>query len=332
MYFEKKPKFNIEVKDIDQLAVWRHILGINVDVGKVFATTLRIDPTPDCRIKEYNGNLVYYDKPGRYLHGHSCFKAWMTINNVDFPTALRQIAEKVPINSVKLICTPKPTFSSKIVPYVKTWSKNGLNWWKEYNITNLENIYEIEGYELNGTACMFTRLSFAYLYNRNIQGELLPEESWKWKIYQPKSVINGKILKSNWLSNVTKNLTWYKPNSDILFFCKSAKCQLVLESIYGNKYSWIHPQSEVIGVNYPHFEVLAQHNLTIVLLDNDSTGRVMSTKFCELLNSKNINTKQIFTKDYKDVSDMVKAIGVKATKDYLDEVISSAVVNSTIPT
>jgi len=133
--------------DIDQLAVWRHILGINIDVGKVFATTLRNDTTPDCRIKEYNGNLVYYDKPGRYLHGHSCFKAWMTINNVDFPTALRQIAEKVPINSGKLICTPKPTVSSKIVPYVKTWSKNGLNWWKEYNITNLENIYEIEGYE-----------------------------------------------------------------------------------------------------------------------------------------------------------------------------------------
>lgn len=327
MYFQKviKEIKRIESKDIDQLSVWCHILGRNVSIGDKFTNPYRADDsTPNCCLKEYHGNIVFYDKPGAYLHAKNCFTAWMEINHVNYPKALEQISEKVPLNNIKKTITPKIKVRAKLIPHIKLWSKAGLKFWKDYHITDLENIFEIEGYELNDQVCAISRLGFAYLYNKDINGELLPEEDWGWKIYLPKCVINGKELKSDWLSNVTKELTWFIDNRvegsfNRLLFAKSAKCQRTHQSILETKFSYLHPQAEILNGSYPHINLLKKFDEVILWLDNDKVGKLCSDRFYEILIKKGVNCKQVFCTDFKDVSDMVKDVGVNKVKTLYKE-------------
>lgn len=327
-YFPKKENFEkIDINSINQLEVWRYILGINVDIGDKFTNPYRADDkTPNCTLKLYNGNIVFYDKPGAILHAKTCFSAWMEINNVNFSEALNQISKKIPLNNIKKTTIVKPKTNAIIVPHIKLWSKAGLKWWADYGITDLENIFEIEGYELNDQLCIISRLGFAYLYNKNINNELLPTQNWKWKIYLPKCIINGEEFKSNWLSNVTKELTWFKDNrnkignTNKLIFSKSAKCQLVHESLLGNSFSYLHPQGEILNRSYPHINLLKEFNEVILFFDNDSVGKLCSNRFYEILTKKGVNCKQVFTKNQKDISDMRKEVGANKVKQFYKEI------------
>lgn len=327
MYIHKKQTEKIDISKIDQLKVWQYILGLNVELNQRFITSLRVDHNPDCKLKESNGYIYYYDKPGRYLHGKNCFNAWMEINNVTYGVALNQISKKVFNNILPTEIKPHKKVENKkseIIPEVMKWTKPALNWWKSFGITPNENILNLSGMIHNGSNVAFTKLTFCYVYNRDIDNNLLPLENWCYKIYSPKCICNGVEYKSDWLGNVKSNMTWFTDNRQYhigeskpkLFFCKSAKCQLVLESLLKTEFSYLHPQSEATLNKYPHIELLKNFDVNI-MLDNDETGVLMSQKFSELLTKNGIENKQFFCTEFKDISDTRKAWGESKTLAFL---------------
>lgn len=333
MYIHRTKFEKVDITKIDQLRVWQYILGLNVELNQRFVTTLRPDNTADCKLKEINGFVYYYDKPGKYLHEHNCFNAWMEINNVTYGKAIKEITEK--INGVKADkpIVRKVTKPNKveIIPIPMKWTKPAVNWFKAYGITDLTNILNLSGVIMNEQQIAFTKLTFAYIYNTLVDGTVLAESDWQYKIYSPKCVSNGVEYKSSFMGSVKGDMTWFvdNRNKDVsslcsvdtqskpkLFFCKSAKCQKVLQSLLGTEYSYIHPQSEGTLTKYPHLELLKDFNVTI-LLDNDETGVLMSQKFSELLTKNNIENKQLFCVGHKDISDFRKSEGEEKTIAFL---------------
>lgn len=287
--------------------------------NKAFCSPLRKDNKPSCSIwKSKLGTLYFKDfATGQTL---SFVNLVMTKYNCSYSEALIKIAEDFGLTSESTELTPViqqiPTFKekkqSKIQIEQKEFSKEELDWWKQFGITkevlDKFSIFSCKTVFLNGNIFITSTEKcpvFGYFYGINNGIE-------QWKIYIPKRT------KFRWINNADKETTQgyaqLPEKGDILVITKSLKDVALL---YTFGIPAVAPSSETSFIKKELLDELkTRFKSIVVFFDNDRTGKVYMAKlrhkfpeFHYLIIPRQLNA--------KDISDFYKLYGKKLTKDLI---------------
>lgn len=272
------------IHDIDQLYSWSLIIGMSVDLNERFTSPFRTDDkTPDCLLYERNGIIKFkpYSIKDKMFKGYNCIDAYMYLRGLSYHDALKELYKKTPIANKRQYKPranqPKPNLVPLVVPY----TPQGLLYWRKLgiDITQDKRVSQIEGYRLYDTVTFpKNEVAFSYQYED------------RFKIYRPFAQKANK-----WKSSVVKSDTWFVDNgASRTLICKSAKCQIVLESLLKTKFNYTHPQSESDIINIPN---------AIAICDNDEAGIDTFHEYRKL----GISSYMIPKNKAKDISDFIEA-------------------------
>lgn len=280
MYVERID-FRELLDKIDQLEVWRHLLGRMVYLEEAVTNPFRLDNTPGCWLS-YGHTKSYYivlnDYASRMHHGWSIFDAWMHTRHVGFQEACQQIyhefvLSKQPneISRIQLENTRKLTIP-KTRPHLTFLPRNGFllrdkEYWEPLGITSKQliedGVYSVYKYRHSTkdgkiAECYPSDHCYAYTF-----------PSKHTKIYRPFS--NFK-----WYANITENDIGMYENlpefGEILFICKSYKDARIQANL--------DPYYNVVWTQGEHFKI-PDHYLVdfynrfdniYVFYDNDHAG------------------------------------------------------------
>jgi len=310
--YGNKPKealtFQKILELISEYDIFKFYCSSFKELGNLFCSELREDKKPSCIISNLSKGLVYKDfSTGHY---YNCFQYVRAKYNCDFITALNIINNDFNLNlkgtsSIKSDIIEKPIIHDlTILPKekciininIKNFSKNDLEYWKQYNIDKkiLEfyNVKSLNAYSINGNWIYNKNLCFAY--KLGIKNNI--------KFYK---ILNPLNLKYKWFSNTDSNVLQginqaIKQNPKILFITSSLKDVM---SLYSIGFTAIAPASETVLLNETIINKLKEKVCSniIMLFDNDEPGKEASKKYEEVYGFKSI-----FIDEYKDPSDFIK--------------------------
>lgn len=269
---------------IDQMKVWNYI-GVT-KISKNLYSIFRNDKTPKCSLSEKNGKLIFWDRGQSF----DCIAAIAKLNGKTYKEAIKlclNICKGSPINILKL---KEPT---KYIPIFKNWTKEGLNFWDNYEI-NIKKypVKQIKGWTYEEDV-FIERLGFVFIYNEG------------YKFYLPK---HGNLSKM-FFGNIVSTSTWFENNnSNTLMVGKAVKEDLFFRGVFGNRFDYIHLQGEA---NWKKILNQYDYDNLIINLDNDLTGREQSEKIKEYYSNKSINF--LFSPEEKNFTDM----DITKAKNYL---------------
>lgn len=293
-----------------------------VEMSKPIKSPLRKDRTPSFVFFD-KGDFIKYKDFGTGESGN-LWQFLMRLNNWDYKTLLfnlkRDFIENgvIPHKTIKV--SPREDFNdySTIKVLLRDWNDKDDEFWGKYYITRdllkAYDIHPLSGFWLNGIGYSSKALCYGYLIAKDV-----------WKIYQPYSIYK-------WITNASAmDLQGFRqlPNkADTLIITKSLK-DVVVYRLLG--YYAIAPQSENIVLNQDTIYLLeARFDRIIINYDFDLAG-VRSVK----LYKKYYNLEYFFftngrfgTRDYKakDVSDLIKNIGIEETKEVINSLIKPVIL------
>lgn len=325
MDFSFEPKVTREflLSENNEETYMSYYLGIPVTKG-LFRSTLRSDTHTTCSFfRGKSGRLYFKDfATGECLAFENVV---MKKFNCGYHEALRIIAKDFGLikdsnhkTAVKVVKQEK--FESDKQTFIqieaKDFSKDELEWWKQYGITksilNKYRVFSCKTVFLNGS--IFSQStpkcpSYGYYFGKK-------EHVEQWKIYYPKRT-NYRFI-----GNIsTKTIQGYRqlPKSGkLLVITKSQKDCMCL---YSMGIPACAPQSETQFISDTILEDLKQRFEKIVLLfDSDLTG----VHYTNILRRKyNFLIPCIIPRKYsaKDISDFYKKYGRKLTIEFIKESI-----------
>lgn len=274
------------IHDIDQMYSWSIIIGRSVNLGERFTSPFRLDDTtPDCTLYEKNGIIRFsgWSVKDKVYNGYGCIDAYMHLRGMSYSDAINELYRKSPITKKQVPITTRKE-KQPLTPFVIPYTPQGLLYWRELgvDITSDKRVAQIEGFrQYNDTYFPINEVAFTYIYNE------------RYKTYRP----FAENKKDKWKSSIVKDDTWFvNNNAEITLICKSAKCQLVLESLLKTKYNYTHPQSESQILNIPN---------SIAIMDNDEAGKIAIREYTKL----GIKSLCINDASTKDISDYIKLYG-----------------------
>jgi|688.fasta_scaffold59772_2 DNA primase len=319
-----KIKSQINKKDIlDNLTdeqIFKHYIPDFTELNKKFRSPFTNEKTPSCSIFYSAGRLFY--KCFSSGNGGDCFNFVQTKYNLteyeslvvianDFNLGVKDIVFKNTISPNIIIKSRGGETSYKqkarIRVKYKNFSKEGLAYWKQYNITEQDllywNIREISYYWINGNRFKVT-LGFAYNFSWY--------EPYTYKILQP---YESKEYK--WFGNCPDSLlqgyNYLPEKGDLLFITSSYKDVITL---YKNGFTSIAPAAEgVLPSQLVIDELKLRFKNVVPYMNNDSPGIKFSLKY-----QNNLKLNYIINPIGmpKDPSDLVKeGYNVKDIIDFL---------------
>lgn len=304
---------------LDEVQIFYFYFG-HFELNKSYHSKFRKDRTPSTGFYlGKNGRIIYNDlKTGEKLN---CFAYVAKLFNCSYGEAIKRIAgdfglsnneaspaaKRILSQSIEFDKETKKQTIIQIIP--SSWNANHLSYWKQYDvdISDLKqnNVYPVKRLFINKMEYKVDELCFAYVVKEKVSKEVKEY----LKIYQPYS------QNMKWISNVPLTVPFglyeLKYGTDHLVIGKAQKDRLVLlkffESVIGTQNE---STSSIPDRLVKHFTFNFPRRT--IIWDADETGVVACTKF----NPKGFgyfNTpKELLAQDIKDVSDYVKAFGLKA--------------------
>jgi hypothetical protein len=311
---------------VDDNQIFRYYFGL-FELGKVYASKFRKDKNPSTGFYiSKDGRLIYNDlTTGEKLN---CFTFVAKLYGIPYVQALNRIAADFGIvksdhikplaqhilnQTIAFDREAKRNTLIQIIP--GSWTSERIAYWQQYEITvdelKAEEVYPVNRLFVNkGEHRSLSHLCFAYVVREKVEGSVRTY----LKIYQPHSE------KMKWLSNVPITVPFgmynLKYGTDHVVICKAQKDRLILKKLF----------ESVIG-SQNESESALQDGLVkhlcfhfprrTIIWDADETG----VENCKKFNSRGFgyfNTpKDLLEQDIKDVSDYVKAFGLKELEKLL---------------
>lgn len=280
------------------------------ELGKVYHSKFRKDSMPSTGFYlSKSGALIYNDfKTNEKLN---CFKFVMKLFNVDFTTALKIIAQDFGLTrsdgAYKIFTNPvqlkeKPPVLIQFVP--GKWTQTRVAYWMQYGITRdelvREEVYPVNRLFINKKEIKVDELCFAYIVR--YEGKLYI------KIYSPLSD------RMKWLSNIPLSIPLgidrLTKAEELIVSKANQKCRIILLKFFRDV---LGAQNESEAAMRIILIVAEDYPKKTIIWDNDETG----VNACKKFNDKgfgyfNIPAYLLDTRGIKDVSDYVKAFGLKA--------------------
>lgn len=306
--YGKLPNSYSDIYKLDQLQVWRTILGLQVNLGDKICSPFRLDKTPKCYLREYNGLILFTDWAEPYYNKYTCLHAFAHLNHCSIHDAATIIIHndiKFQLNPIKkdyvkqvkeLKNKTEITFQEKI------WSKEDEIYWNKVRGITFEEleedgVYSVDMFTINKKLYIPSSLCYAYTF-----------PSGNTKIYQPyeKSV--------KWISNTNAKDVWKIGNyTDNCVITKSYKDARLIHNITG-----------LITYAFMNEKVIPElnnwnHNKTYIIYDNDLTGITGADKLANEIEKSEV--KFIPEKLGKDIDDVVKVYGLFFSQNLLKNLL-----------
>lgn len=300
------------------------------ELGKVYPSKLRKDGNPSTGFYiNKTGNIIYNDlKTGEK---NNCFTFVSKLFQIPHRDALNKIALDFGLVSSKTIKPIAQSILDQGVEFDKELKKNTLiqfvpgqwtalraSYWAQYGLSiddiKKGKIYPVDKLFLNKNEIRnLDELCFAYIVEEISKGKVIATYI---KIYSPYST------RMKWLSNIPITIPFglndLKYGTEHIAIAKANKDRLVLlkliESVIGTQ-----NESEAALPNELVRHLCFNFPRRTIIWDADEAGVTNCKKF----NSKGFgyfNTpKELLDKDIKDVSDYVKAFGLKSLEQLLKQ-------------
>lgn len=302
----------------DQLEIWSWILGKLVSLNQFITSPFRSDTHPFCKLREYNGVVLFTDFAFPEYNKYTCLHA------IDFfrKKGLNEAAMFVTVN---LYYDVRPIITSHIVQsgitlrgrpsktelhFIPFTDENGeacfvqhdYEYWLGTGVTvqdlQANGVYSVKYFYINNKRFNPKYPCYAYI---------MP--SGKIKIYQP---FGSKINK--WFSNTSKNDIWEFEGNNTLLITKSFKDAIILSKILDYTIHAYQNEGVIPDIDYSKYDEV------IVLYDHDKAGIRSSEKLLEQIN--NSNKKIIFFEcEEKDAYEIVKAKSIRQLKRELKKIL-----------
>jgi len=305
--YGKLPNSYSDIYMVDQLKVWRKILGIYVDIGQKIVSPFRLDNLPNCYLREYQGLILFTDWANPYYNKYTCFHAFAHLNHCsihDAATIIIHNDSDISVNHSKIESTVKVEKTKTVLDFKEkvNWSKEDEIYWNKTRGISFEQlekdgVYSVDMFTINKNLYVPNSLCYAYTF-----------KSGNIKIYQPYE----KSLK--WISNTNVNDIWEIGNyTEDCVITKSYKDARLIHNLTGYKtYAFMNEKVIPDLSNWNHWK-------TYILYDNDITGIIGAYNLVEEINRS--HPKFISTKLGKDVDDLVKNYGLFFSQNLLKNLL-----------
>lgn len=316
-------------KGINQESIIQYYTGIEITSKKLFLSPFRADKKITCSLyKSKNGKLYIHDFA---TNEHTdCFQTVMKLYNCNYYQALEIIAEDFGLikrglfsknvsEKPKIVSPLKESETCKIQVQIKDFTKEELNWWKQfgidYKLLKKYHVYSLQHIFLNG------RLSFSSAQNNPIFGYYFGKDKNNnelWKCYFPTRKdyrfignLNHKILQGY------KQL---RDSSDLLIINKSMKDTIACRAL---GYDSISPNSETTFPTERQIEEFKKRfNHILIIFDNDKPGLHNLWKIRKQY--PNLNYFWIPKElGAKDLTDLIKLKGFDNVKELVNQFMSN---------
>lgn len=314
---------------VDQLKIWRMILGLNVDLNQMITSPFRADNIPTCYLREWNGQILFTDWAFTHYNKHTIIHAIAELNGISHSQATDMVHDYhyygIAITVGNIMCTSttrkvivnkekskmffepyqldgQPSFTDLDKQY---WSKRDVSFPELLN--NTQPCYSVKSIKINDTNFLpKTYPCYALTF----------ENSSNFKLYCP---LNSKAERFP-VSSATRNDYWkWIHNTNSCVITKSFKDGYLINKLTGiDTFAF---QSESM---YPDdLSFLNNYDNKVILYDNDTAGYEGSMKLQSTLEINNYKkVKRIYYPQLlgKDTDDVV----VNGYKNYVNSFVKSA--------
>lgn len=240
----------IDINEIDQLEVWRSILG-QVDVKKRFRNPRRMDNSPGAILKWYNNYLILFD-PSDELHNLNCFLALQKIYNISFIEAVHKAKEIQPnFTKSTFVEEKKNTFIIKFKP--RNWEAKDKAFWNVCDISVKQLLFEkckpVKYYWTTNKEGFYIKYPAEYIYANVINN--------RCKLYGPKN----RLFLTNFKATDIGGFSLFKEDTPFIM-TMNLKSYMCLYNIgYNSRY--VPSESSI---------KLCEYRPDYYLMDNDEAG------------------------------------------------------------
>lgn len=318
---------------VDQLKLWRIVLGVEVDLHQMVTSPFRTDTVPTCYLRERYGLILFTDWAFTQYNKYTVVHAIAHLNGITYSEALDIVHDYhyygKAITVYNILCTSstrKVSTGNKaeimFEPFVlngqPTFTEEDINYWSTRDVSfpellnNSQPCYSVKRIQINGTNFIpKTYPCYALTF----------ENSTHFKLYCP---LNPKQERFP-VSTANKNDYWrWVNNTDSCIITKSFKDGYLVNKITGvDTFAF---QSESM---YPEdLLFLSRYNKKVILYDNDNAGYDGSERLQkQLLHSGYSNVDRVYYPNDlgKDTDDLV----VNGHKNYIKQFITDVTKSST---
>jgi hypothetical protein len=312
---------------LDDAQIFYYYFG-HFELNKAYPSKFRRDSNPSTGFYiSKTGAIIYNDlRTGEKLN---CFNFVRKLFNIPYKDALNRIAtdfglirgntkplaQKILDQTVKFDRELKKDTIIQIEPCA--WNSTHLTYWKQYEVTKSElvreEVYPVKNLYLNKFHYKTDELCFAYTVHEKVGKEI---KKTYLKIYQPYSETR------KWMTNVPLTVPFglhnLKYGTDKIMIGKAQKDRLCLlklfPSVIGtqNESPSAIPDSLVkhLCFNFPE---------RVIVWDADETGVENCKKFNERGFGYFNTPRELLPQGIKDISDYIKAFGLKALEKLFKE-------------
>jgi hypothetical protein len=322
-------KANI-LRRVSESYIMKHYLGFEFELGKAYKSPVREDSNPSFALyKTQDGSIKFKDFNGAQ---GSCFDLVMLLHGLDYSDCLQRInidlnlrlgTSKVVPDSTIPVMSYTPQGESNGVPRLiqfkpKHFTITDLEYWAQYGIPK----WVLKYFNVFSAQYVFLdkRLLLRATNRDPIYCYKFPKTN-RVKVYKPKVRDKTHI---KWLSNVTSDDIQGEEQlleGEELIITKSLKDVMVLFTF---NYPAIAPQAEGTRNQYSKILKIAEGFKEVtILFDYDPTGIKGAEELRDYLRDAGISVRIVYIieEDSKDISDFVASRGIKATSEFLKELI-----------
>ena len=288
------------MKKLSNYEIFNYILNTNIaNIRAIKSIVNKTEKTPSLKFY-YNNDLNdwFFKDFSSGEHGGP-IKFLMLLENISYDYAKQKVWD---------ICNNYGHNNTQnVIPQIKKQiiyeydivplDDEDLKYWSRYNIGKelliKHNVYSIVNFKVNN-----------YLYNNRWIG-YFDDIGTLLQVYAPANSIYNDNDKKKFFVLKHNTLFYCNNNSDKLIITKSKKDLIVLDSIFGNKYSYVSwiGETKKIEKNITFLMLINKYKEKYINFDNDKTG----IKRMEELEKYNL--KPLMVNGYKDASDYIASNG-----------------------
>lgn len=336
---DKTLKIKNILSKITEYDIYRYYLGYDFQYKKLYPSPFRKEEKGSfCIMIDDYKKLHHYDF-GNSMYKGSCFHFVEQLFCMDFNQALNKINSDFNLGLMSTLKVEKSNIpladilkehhapenvrvsKSQIKVFTKEFTKDDLEYWKQYGITKeeliAEDVFSVKDLYINGHLIIpktnEEKLRFAYLFKD-------PDDNTKSyiKVYTP------LYKEYKWISNVpvTKalNVNLLPRKSKTIIIIKSKKDKLVIKKIHPDVYEVQKEGTECISKELNDF-FDEHYDNKVCFFDNDETGKNVN----KLLNSRGygwVNIPNLYRDNgIKDPSDLIKFLGEEQGYEVLKDIL-----------
>jgi hypothetical protein len=294
-----------DIKYVDQLRLWQHIIGRYVTVNKTdtFCNPLRPDRKPGCYLREYNGVILLTDWARPEYNRYTCFHAYADLLGY----SLREVATEILNGKDNFIL---PQFKDKIIELPKRkeitfearkWKSYDVDYWSRKGITReqleKDGVYSVERFAVDGHLYYSNGHCYAYTF-----------PSGNVKLYQPFN------KEAKWISNTIKEDVWIiGEETENCVISKAYKDAREIHNLTGMRtYAFLNERIVPEVEDWNHWS-------TFILYDNDVSGITGAFRVADNINR---SLPKFIPKELgKDIDEVIEKRGLEYSKQILNRLL-----------